>query len=136
MKHIKQCLALWLILALLAGCAAAEAELSDDSEARAAHSVPKEMPVEGNIRDNPALYEGRDPYSVISMYLTVSSGNEADGSNHTWTEVNSYSAYYYEDLGIDRAMATKDLLACKTLEEIAECSGGLYVVPEKFRKKD
>lgn len=33
-------------------------------------------------------------------------------------------------------MATKDLLACKTLEEIAECSGGLYVVPEKFRKKD
>lgn len=102
MKHIKQCLALWLILALLAGCAAAEAELSDDSEARAAHSVPKEMPVEGNIRDNPALYEGRDPYSVISMYLTVSSGNEADGSNHTWTEVNSYSAYYYEDLGIDR----------------------------------
>ena len=43
---------------------------------------------------------------------------------------------YPEDLGIDRAMATKDLLACKTLEEIAECSGGLYVVPEKFRKKD
>ena len=43
---------------------------------------------------------------------------------------------YPEDLGIDRAMATKDLLACKNLEEIAECSGGLYVVPEKFRKKD
>ena len=102
MKHIKQCLALWLILALLAGCAAAEAELSDDSEARAAHSVPKESPVEGNICDNPALYEGRDPYSVINMYLTVSSGNEADSSNHTWTEVNSYSAYYYEDLGVDR----------------------------------
>lgn len=102
MKHIKQCLALLLILALLAGCAAAEAELSDDSEARAAHSVPKESPVEGNICDNPALYEGRDPYSVINMYLTVSSGNEADSSNHTWTEVNSYSAYYYEDLGVDR----------------------------------
>ena len=43
---------------------------------------------------------------------------------------------YPEDLGIDPAMATKDLLACKNLEEIAECSGGLYVVPEKFRKKD
>ena len=43
---------------------------------------------------------------------------------------------YPEDLGIDRSMATKDLLACKNLEEIAECSGGLYVVPEKFRKKD
>ena len=102
MKHIKQCLALLLALALLAGCAAAEEELSDDSEARAAHSVLKETPVEGNICDNPALYEGRDPYSVINMYLTVSSGNEADSSNHTWTEVNSYSAYYYEDLGIDR----------------------------------
>lgn len=41
---------------------------------------------------------------------------------------------YPEDLGIDRAMATKDLLSCKTLEEIAKCSGGLYEVPEKFRK--
>lgn len=40
---------------------------------------------------------------------------------------------YPEDLGIDRAMATKDLLSCKTLEEIAECSKGLYEVPEKFR---
>lgn len=40
---------------------------------------------------------------------------------------------YPEDLGVDPALANHDLLSCKTLEEIAACSGGLYEVPEKFR---
>ena len=42
---------------------------------------------------------------------------------------------YPEDLEIDRSRANKELLAAKTLEEIAEISGGLYEVPERFRKK-
>ncbi len=40
-----------------------------------------------------------------------------------------------EDLDIDPARATKDLLAAKTLDELSEISGGLYVVPESFKKK-
>lgn len=39
-----------------------------------------------------------------------------------------------EDLGIDPARANKDLLAAKSLEEISEISGGLYEVPESFKK--
>jgi malonate decarboxylase alpha subunit len=39
-----------------------------------------------------------------------------------------------EDLGIDRSRANKDLLAAKTLDEIAEISGGLYEVPASFKK--
>lgn len=40
---------------------------------------------------------------------------------------------YPEDLSISPAAATHDLLAAKSLEEIAEISGGLYEVPERFR---
>ena len=42
---------------------------------------------------------------------------------------------YPEDLEIDRSRANKNLLAAKTLDESAEISGGLYEVPERFRKK-
>lgn len=54
-----------------------------------------------HLRDVDSLYEG-DPYDVVTMYLTVREGNAADGTDHTWEEVNTYSAYYYDDLGIDR----------------------------------
>lgn len=54
------------------------------------------------LRDVDTLYAGDDPYDVVTMYLTVSYGNPSDGTNHTWEEVNRYSAYYYDDLGIDR----------------------------------
>ena len=65
-------------------------------------AVEKEQPDDTHLRDNPLLYENEDPTSVITMYLTVSSGNEADGTNHTWTEINTYSAYDYVDMGVDR----------------------------------
>ncbi|HAX58339.1 MAG TPA: spore coat protein CotH [Eubacterium sp.] len=54
------------------------------------------------IYDNTALYENRDPASVVTMYLTVSEGNASDNTDHTWTQVNSYSAYHYDELGIER----------------------------------
>lgn len=42
---------------------------------------------------------------------------------------------YPQDLDISPDMAKRDLLAAKSLEEISEISGGLYQVPERFRKK-
>ena len=55
-----------------------------------------------HLRDITSLYEGDDPYDVETMYLTVSYGNASDGTDHTWEEVNTHSAYYYDELGIDR----------------------------------
>ena len=55
-----------------------------------------------HIRDKNLLYTQYDNTEIVTMYLTVSVGNEADGTNHTWEEVNTYSAYYYDELGIDR----------------------------------
>ena len=39
---------------------------------------------------------------VVTMYLTVQSGNASEGTNHTWTEINQYSVYDYESMGVDR----------------------------------
>ncbi|SFP52562.1 spore coat protein H [Butyrivibrio proteoclasticus] len=54
-----------------------------------------------HIRDVDALYED-DGTNVVTMYLTVRQGNAGEGTNHTWEEVNSHSAYYYDELGIPR----------------------------------
>ena len=55
-----------------------------------------------NITDNYALYMNDDPYDVITMYLTVRPGNALEGTDHTWEEINSISAYDYDEMGVDR----------------------------------
>ncbi|SHJ00543.1 spore coat protein H [Butyrivibrio fibrisolvens DSM 3071] len=55
-----------------------------------------------NISDNYALYINDDPYDVVTMYLTVRKGNAAEGTDHTWKEINSYSDSDYKDMGVDR----------------------------------
>ena len=54
-----------------------------------------------HLRDVDSLYSTA-PEDIVTMYLTVREGNASDGTNHTWQEVNTYSAYYYDELGIDR----------------------------------
>ena len=41
------------------------------------------------IYDNSALYENRDPASVVPMNLTVREGNATVNTDHTWSQVNS-----------------------------------------------
>ena len=55
-----------------------------------------------HLRDNDSLYENEDETSVVTMYLTVSRGNSSEGTNHTWSELNHYSAYDYEKMGVSR----------------------------------
>jgi malonate decarboxylase alpha subunit len=38
-----------------------------------------------------------------------------------------------EDLGIDKRMATRDLLAAKNMKDLVRASGGLYEPPKRFR---
>ncbi len=56
------------------------------------------------LMDNPTLYEDRDLSAVRTMYLTVTTGNASEGTNHTWAEVNAYDANYYDARGIERYM--------------------------------
>lgn len=55
-----------------------------------------------HIRDKNLLYEQYENTEIVTMYLTVSTGNSAEGTNHTWEEVNTYSAYDYDEMGVDR----------------------------------
>ena len=54
------------------------------------------------LRDNSSVYEDDDEDSVVTMYLTVREGNSAEYTDHTWTEVNTYSKYWYEDRHIEQ----------------------------------
>lgn len=54
-----------------------------------------------HLRDVNTLYKDNGD-SYVTMYLTLRRGNATEGTDHTWEEVNSYSAYYYDEQGIDR----------------------------------
>ena len=97
------------------GAASAEGPLDEDGSRSAGsgtasqtqtsgreEAVKEQFPKTEHIRDNDALYSDSDQTSVVTMYLTVTSGNSTDVTDHTWTEINKRSVYYYEELGIDR----------------------------------
>ena len=98
---------------LCAGCAvlpdAGSAESAAGSQAasgnKAADKVEKAPRTELNgvhLRDNPELYTVYDDSGVVTMYLTVSRGNDSENTNHSWAQVNHYSAYDYEAMGVPR----------------------------------
>ena len=96
------------LVVLLAGCGAAEhtaAEPEPSTPESAVQTVEKEPVQEINgipLRENKDLYSVYDDSGIVTMYLTVSSGNEAEGTNHTWAEINHYSVYDYEKMGVER----------------------------------
>ena len=42
------------------------------------------------LTDKMSLYEEYDPVEPVCFYITIVSGNEADDTNHTFAEINSY----------------------------------------------
>ena len=91
------------MLVLASGCGSVNDEKQvaqqNNTEAEQEFSVQNDTK---KIYDKDTLYTNEDETSVVTMYLTVSSGNESDNTNHTWTEVNSYSAYDYDEMGVER----------------------------------
>lgn len=55
-----------------------------------------------HLRDNPELYTVYDDSGVVTMYLTVSRGNDSENTNHSWAQINHYSAYDYAAMGVSR----------------------------------
>ena len=95
----------WLFLLgvsiwLLSGCGETVQEASGTVETAAVENyVEKETASleDFRLRDKESVYEDDDEGSVVTMYLTVREGNSAENTNHTWTEVNTYSKYWYEE---------------------------------------
>ena len=57
------------------------------------------------LQDNPYVYVYDDEDSVVTMYLTVRMGNKGENTYHTWSEINGYSIFDYEKMGVDRYKA-------------------------------
>jgi len=55
-----------------------------------------------HIRDKNLLYGQQNNTEIVTMYLTVSLGNSAENTDHSWEEVNTYSVYDYERMGVER----------------------------------
>ena len=126
-KTLLRFLAALLGAVLLSGCMAEGAKPTPaptETPGPEVRPVAKEEATEGHLLDDKSLYEGLDGSSVITMYLTVSSGNAADGSDHTWTEINTYSTYDYEEMGVDRYKVEGLLQIDETGEGLAEDSFG------------
>ena len=96
------CLALVLIFCL--GSCAETAENSGVPDDLGATIDKNDVDTSENvhIRDKDLIYENQNNTEIVTMYLTVSYGNAAENTNHTWEEINTYSAYDYEEMGVDR----------------------------------
>ncbi len=84
---------------LLCGCNEEAVETSFSGEIERPETVDIN---DVHLRDKNLLYEQYDPTEVVTMYLTVSTGNAAENTNHTWEEINTYSVYDYDRMGVDR----------------------------------
>ena len=101
---MKRILALALSLALivsLCGCKGF-GEAFDSSLGTKIDADDIDNSTDIHIRDKKLLYSQYDNTEIVTMYLTVSTGNEGEGTNHTWEEINTYSAYDYDEMGVDR----------------------------------
>ena len=86
-------------------CACGAEQSAEDSVVTAGPSVskaPLASVTDYHLRDNDSLYLDHDRTSVVTMYLTIGPGNSEEGTDHTWQEINSLSAYYYTEHGIPR----------------------------------
>ena len=110
-KKINLISAVLVSLSLCGGCTLEKAGNSsqdqtvqedNETEQVKAEKAEKEEINEMHLRDKDSLYENADDTSVVTMYLTVSKGNSSENTYHTWKEINSYSVYDYEDMGVER----------------------------------
>ena len=104
-KTNKCCAAIVLVLLMalcLGGCGEVIESAVDSGFGTVidADDIQREQSI--HIRDKDLLYENQDNTEIVTMYLTVSMGNSAENTDHTWEEINTYSAYDYEDMGVER----------------------------------
>lgn len=110
-KKINLISAVLVSLSLCGGCTLEKAGNSSQDQAVQEDNETEQVKTEKaekaeineiHLRDKDSLYENDDDTSVVTMYLTVFKGNSSENTYHTWKEINSYSVYDYEDMGVER----------------------------------
>ena len=84
-----------LLCALLSGCEQdGEGRAATPGEAQTQRTSVRKAPLQDvnnlPLKDDHTLYEAYDPLDVVCFYVTVRKGNRADGTDHTFQEVNAY----------------------------------------------
>ena len=101
-KEIKISLFILIFMLLLSSCSG---DIIYDENGRPIGNRNMEVTpsIDGrSLREAKSIYKDDKDESVITMYLTVSKGNAVDGTDHTWTDVNTHSASFYQENGIPR----------------------------------
>lgn len=80
-------------------------------------SVPEinDLPLE----DNMALYQRHDPSEVLVIYITVRKGNPSDNTDHTWSQVNDETKYFFD------TMTNEEVDAAEIIFQIGDEDGPL-----------
>ena len=96
-----------MIISLCTGCigtteTVTEEEKESTEESRKVKKADSQEIDQVHLRDKDSLYENDEETSVVTMYLTVSKGNSSENTDHTWQEINSYSTYDYDEMGVKR----------------------------------
>ena len=100
-KKLRFCSFVLATVFTLGACSAPKEEVK--TKAKEQKSTVKSDDInEYSLRDKNALYDMHDPSEIVTMYLTVSRGNEGDNTDHSWEEINTYSVYDYDEMGVDR----------------------------------
>ena len=85
------------------------------------------------------LYQAKDREERSKLLASIAQGTPF-GDKVSLDEIDLFrqqgKVAYPEDLSISVKEANRSLLAAQSLEEIAEISGGLYQIPESFKKKE
>ena len=92
MGAIVQTTLLAAALALLAACAPQPEVVPPETTPETAQTVTKAPAAtldDQHLHDNPLLYANDVDDSVVTMYLTVSRGNAAENTDHSWAEINT-----------------------------------------------
>lgn len=79
-----------------------DAAAASDAVAQTVEKAQTETSQTRHLRDREELYTVYDDSGVVTMYLTVSRGNSSEGTDHSWAEINHYSAYDYQQMGVAR----------------------------------
>ena len=94
--------ALWLTLFAFSLCSCSFEEAFSTNLGTTIDTSAIKTETDLHIRDKDLLYTMYDDREIVTMYLTVSMGNEAENTNHTWEEINTYSVYDYDRMGVER----------------------------------
>ena len=95
MKVSRWGIALFLMLcALLTGCMQVNPVMNAAQPSPTSAPEVKKIAVpdinKAGLKDDPTLYSAYDPTDPVCFYITVRKGSKADGTDHTFEEVNSF----------------------------------------------